>query len=128
MSKIDEIKHHVLSSNIKVLSINETLLDTTISNCVLSIPGFSLFCCDRHRKGGGVALYISDLLSPTLLHINRLHNHVEAVSATICIGNTPFIITSLYRQPTSKEILFSELNEIIEQSVSHKLNCIFLGF
>ena len=40
VSKIDEIKHHVLSSNMKVLSINETLLDTTISNCELNIPGF----------------------------------------------------------------------------------------
>ena len=127
VSKINEIKHHVLSSNMKVLSINQTLFDTTISNCELNIPGFSLFRCDRHQKGGGVALYISDLLSPTLLHINRLHNHVEAVSATIHIGNTPFIITSLYRQPTSKEISFSELNEIIEQSLSHKLNYIFLG-
>ena len=51
VSKIDEIKYHVLSSNIKILSINETLLDTTISNCELNIPGFSLFRCDRHREG-----------------------------------------------------------------------------
>ena len=86
-----------------------------------------MFRCDRHWKGGGVALYISDLLSPTLLQITKLHNHVEAVSAIIRIGNTPFVITSLYQQPTSKEISFSELNEIIEQSLSHKLNCIFLG-
>jgi hypothetical protein len=127
MSKIDEVRQHVLTSNIKILSINESLLDSTISDSEVSLDGFSLFRCDRNRNGGGVALYICDRLNPTHLHSFPLCDHVEAISVSITIGNTPFTVVSIYRQPTNLTLSFSKLYEINESSLAPCKNTIILG-
>ena len=65
--KIEGIRHIVQISDIDCLSLNETMLDNSISDCHLTIQGFSLFRKDRDRKEGGVALYAAHSLKPSLI-------------------------------------------------------------
>ena len=43
-------------------SVNETWLDSTISDQEVCIDGYTLVRCDRSRHGGGVALYIRSVI------------------------------------------------------------------
>ena len=47
----------MLPKTVDILAINETRLDSSIQNGEVSIPGYTLERKDRHRNGGGVALY-----------------------------------------------------------------------
>ena len=46
-----------------ILALNETCLDQSFSNNLVSIPGYNLERRDRNRNGGGVAFYISDVVN-----------------------------------------------------------------
>ena len=54
-------------------------------------------------------------------------NHVEAISVTVRIGNTPFNISSVYHQPTNDVISFMQLDNVLEDILSLNSNTIFLG-
>ena len=54
-------------------------------------------------------------------------NHVEALSVTVHIGNTPFNISSVYRQPTTDVISFMQLDNVLEDILLLNSNTIFLG-
>ena len=47
------------NNNIDILSLTETWLDHSVSDCLISIPGYKRpFRRDRQgRRGGGVAIY-----------------------------------------------------------------------
>ena len=55
LPKIEEIRKHVSNSAIKILSVNETFLNSDIHNSEIEIPGFTIFHNDFSRKSGGVA-------------------------------------------------------------------------
>ena len=127
LPKIEEIHNHVSNSAIKILSVNETFLNSDIHNSEIEIPGFTIFRNDFSRKGGGVALYICESYSPSLVKTFSRTNHVEAISVTVRIGNIPFNISSVYRQPTTDVISFMQLDNVLEDILSLNSNSIFLG-
>lgn len=43
---------------IDVLALNETRLDSSISDELVAIDGYDLIRADRNRYGGGVCIYI----------------------------------------------------------------------
>ena len=53
----------MINKPVDILSIKETRLDYTISNDEITIPDYALFRKDRLMSGGGVAVYISDVLN-----------------------------------------------------------------
>ena len=51
----------LLNHNIKkldVLALNETRLDSSISDDLVSIEGYDILRSDRNRNGGGVCIYV----------------------------------------------------------------------
>ena len=75
LSKIEEIHELLLNSSIKVLSINETFLDSTISDSEVSIPNYHLYRNDVSRNSGGIAVYL-------LSNFPHMEN-VEAISVKV---------------------------------------------
>ena len=64
---MDEIRHLILSENIHILCLNETRLDNTITNDEIAIIHYTVIRNDRNRNGGGVAIYISNHISFSVL-------------------------------------------------------------
>ena len=58
LPKIDELLQYLNNSKIKVCSINETFLDSTVDDSEFSIPSFYLYRNYNSRKGGGSAIYV----------------------------------------------------------------------
>ena len=53
----DEISLMLRDKKIDILALNETRLDSSISDDLVSIDGYDLIRADRNRNGGGVCIY-----------------------------------------------------------------------
>ena len=63
LPKIDEIRFTAKQSNVSIIGISESKLDSSILNSELDIDEYDLIRLDRSRKGGGAACYIRKSLS-----------------------------------------------------------------
>ena len=61
--KVDELCANCLSYKPDIICIVETWLDHNIANSEIAIPNFALTRLDRDRHGGGIAIYIANYLS-----------------------------------------------------------------
>ena len=46
-----------------VICLNETFCDSSIADCEINLPEYSIVRRDRNRQGGGVAMYIRNSLT-----------------------------------------------------------------
>ena len=77
MRHIDEIRVLLSDCSFAILAINETKLDHTILDCEIHINNYSIFCYDRNRYGGGVAIYVKNsILYNTLLNFPDLIHYL----------------------------------------------------
>jgi hypothetical protein len=94
-----------------ILAINETKLDSSISDSEIYIKGYTFIRKDRNRNGGGIAIYIKNNIS-----------HFERVDLTLDSGNLelirieinrlhcrPFLLSAWYRPLNSEIELFDNL-------------------
>ena len=60
-----------------IQALSETWLDTSTVDAELTIKGYSLYCKDRNRHGGGIAVYLKSLLTtqPIGNFITQPQNH-----------------------------------------------------
>ncbi len=74
LQKIDQLRIIASLGNVDIISVNETFLDSTITNDEVDIGGYELYRKDRGtRHGGGVALYIrSNLPHEACEHLSTL--------------------------------------------------------
>ncbi len=55
----EEINLMLHDKKIDILALNETRLDSSISDELVSVDGYDLIRADRNRNGGGVCMYVS---------------------------------------------------------------------
>ena len=65
--KIDELRVYCALEKPDIVCISETWLCDEIALLECSIQGYHCIRQDRHRRGGGVAMYISDTLESQVL-------------------------------------------------------------
>jgi hypothetical protein len=66
------------TKNFDVFAINETRLDCTISDDLVSVPNYDIIRSDRNRNGGGVCIYINNAISYCNLS-HKVPGNLEAV-------------------------------------------------
>ena len=120
--------------SIDVLAINETRLDSTISDNEMHVPGYEIVRRDRNvngRLGGGVCFYVRCNInySPRLdLSIDQIENLCIEIRKPKC---KPFLVATWYRPPDSListfncfETLVGRIDaENIEYYLMGDLNC-----
>ena len=96
-----ELKVLMMKKPVDIFNINETRLDATISNNEINIPGYVLFGKDRSKTGGGVCLYIRDVLN-VIDRAKDFPSNLEAVCVEIIKPKSkPLLVTTVYRPPSS---------------------------
>ena len=125
-SNFDEICNTLISKQMHVLCINETL-DSTILDHNIAIPGYSLIRKDRNRCSGGVAIYILDKImfnvqeelmdsSKEMIWVKLKTDHVE-----------PFLLVCLYRAPSvSQKDYFSDITEILVKACNLNMEIVLM--
>ena len=111
---LDEIRLLLYDKKLDVRALNETRLDSSISDELVAVDGYDLIRADRNRNGGGVCMYIR-------CHVNydkRLDlvpTDLESVCLEINQANSrSFIITSIYRPPSAPVEIFLKIEKLIE--------------
>ena len=103
------------SGCIDILAVNETRLDQSFPNNLVSIPGYNLERRDRNRNGGGIAFYIRDAINYELMH-ELAQDPLE----WLCIKvqkpkSKPFIVDTWYRPPSSTTDIMNNLELLIKK-------------
>ena len=124
---LDELKVLMKDKPVDVLSINETRLDDTIDNEEVRIPGYNIFCKDRFRNGGGVALYIREVFN-----VSERTKLVPSYLEAVCIEvkkpkSKPIIITTVYRPPSSKIDYMNQIEDYLNVLDNENKELIVMG-
>ena len=91
-SNLDKLKDSVqgLDFHFDVIAVSETWLKDNATNSSYSLDGYSSFQCSRLNKtGGGVALYINEMLQPNYLPNKSkcIDNCAEIVTVEVTLAN-----------------------------------------
>ena len=118
LPKIDEIREILRETQVSILGITESKLDSTVCESEVLIDGYQILRSDRNRHGGGVACYIRDdivfnlirpLTSASLEYL-MFEVHLPKTDAfTVCI---------FYRPPTQNSFLTVLYNEFLTLDLS----------
>ena len=115
------------SQSLDILALSETRLDNTVTDPAVSIAGYTLVRRDRCRSGGGVAVYIrnvidfkirSDLSDPDL---EFLCIQIQKPKAK------PFLLSNWYRPPNSPIELFDKFEVILGKIEAENIESNILG-
>ena len=79
---MDELKLFMKEISFDILCLNETRLDNTINDNIIKIPGYDIVRRDRDRNGGGVAIYIRNIIS-CKNHIEFIPDNLESICLEI---------------------------------------------
>ena len=125
LPKIDELRHIAKVSNVSVIGISESKLDSSVQNSEISIPGYDILRCDRNRHGGGVASYIrNDICFNQIKVFSKV---VEQVFFDILLPNSHSITVGIFYRPSDQskflEAIFNDFNKLYTE----KRELIILG-
>ena len=125
---IDEVSTLIRELGLHIFAIDETKLDDSIDDALLSIDGYSIRC-DRNRKGGGVALYIKDtILDECSIRKDLPESSLEALCLEVkSVRAAPFLIFAWYRPPNACMDIFHQLEESMKVLERENKESILLG-
>ena len=122
---IDELRMSEFFNYFDLFALNETRLDSTISDGLVKIFGFNVVRNDRSRKGGGVCIYLRDSINHKIRK-DLIPDGLEAVCLEICKPNSrSFIVISVYHPPNSSSEFFFAFENLINQLTLKTKNFIF---
>ena len=124
---IDELRIMMVDQTLDILALNETRLDSTISDNLVHIEGYIIIRRDRNRSGGGVCIYLRSNINYRL-RADLNNERFEILSIDIFKPNSvPFNITALYRPPSCNVGFFSSLEKIVQTLDVESKEFILLG-
>ena len=124
---IDEVGELIKDKGFHILAINETKLDSTITDSLLGVDGYALHRRDRDRHGGGVAVYVRE----SLKHHRRRdipEGGLEFIGIEVKPTKAlPFLVAAWYRPPSDPIESFTKLEGILEFFDRENKETILLG-
>ena len=103
-SKIGDLNHLINHIQTKgqpdIILLCETWLNKNSPS--ITVPGYTMINRDREcKKGGGVAILISNLLSSRARHDLTLGDECESIFAEVKLGQKQAVVCSAYRPPNT---------------------------
>jgi len=130
LAHIDELRATLTTSKIDILAINETKLDSSISNSEINIPGFEIARRDRAvngRSGGGVCFYVRTNINFEIMS-DLSDERLELITIEIAMPcSNPYLVSTWYRPPNSSIELFQAFEELLEKIDRTNLEYYLLG-
>ena len=125
---LDQLKILIEEEKPHVIGINETKIDSDISDTDIQIEGYEVVRRDRNKWGGGVALYIHKSISANYaVHLDLMHYRLEFLSIQIKLGNfRPFLITAIYLPDVSLDV-FQEFESLVNTIDKENKESIIIG-
>ena len=127
LKKIDEINFSMTNKFIDLIAINETRLDPSITDNMISLDGYDVIRKDRSRNGGGVCIYLRGSISYKIGK-DLVPPELEAVCVEIIKPySKPFLVTTVYRPPSSLPEFFDDFEKLIKAIDNENKEVYILG-
>ena len=110
--KIDELSTNYSLYCPDIVCITETWLNEDVLDSEICIPNYQLVRLDQDRHGGGIALYIANYLSYSLICSGP--DTLEFLAISIKQPQSDMAIALLYRPPSSPISSFDNLSTVLE--------------
>ena len=126
-NKIDFISN--LSDSYQILCFSETHLDDSVDSSSLQIDGFDMpLRNDRSQHGGGVMMYLSNLLSYKR-RTDLENQRIETIWTEVKLKSQTVLICCFYRSDlnVSQTVFIDEIEPAIDQALDYTPNVILLG-
>ena len=99
VKNIDQLRIYLSNKKYNILSVNETMLDSSIPNDEININGYDIVRKDRNRNGGGVALYIRNVIDYKIRN-DLMNEKLETITTEVCPSKAKsFFVNTWYRPP-----------------------------
>ena len=130
LTHIDELRVFMFFSNVDILQINESKLDSAVHSDEVYIPGFEIVRKDRKvngRHGGGACTYLRTNLNYRIR--NNLNNDLlECPFVKISNPRSiPFVVGTWYQPPSSPLNLYSKFEKFIAKIDAENTELYLLG-
>ena len=110
---LEDLKLLLAEKGIHILAINDTTLDNSVGNEIISVEGFTLRRNDRNQHGGVVAMYIKEGIKYIVRGDLPIHN-LELICIEVQpLRSEPFNIVSWYRPPNAPIDSFLQLDGVL---------------
>ena len=124
---LDEVKSLLIFNKIDIFAVNETKIDSSVSDHEIAIENYVTIRKDRNRQGGGVALYIHKSLKVEILQHDSFKD-LEIVAVVVHSKNCkPLSVATWYRPPSSKSDVLEAYEIFLQYVDSLKKDCILIG-
>ena len=130
IAHIEELRVLLADRPIDVLAVNETKLDSNVSDNEVKICGYEITRSDRFcngRSGGGVCFYVRSEINYSV-RTDLINHSLESLSIEIRKPRSkPFVVTTWYRPPDSLVDIFRPFEELIGKLDSENVEFYVLG-
>ena len=107
-NKFNQLKELVLKY-VDILVLTETKLDDSFPNSQFLVDGFSEpFRIDRNRSGGGVMIYVRDVIPSKLLTKHFFPNDIEGLFVELNFRKCKWLFLRTYHPPSQSDQYFFE--------------------
>lgn len=125
LSCLYELKYSVINSGIDLICLSETWLGENTPDAFVDIQGYTIFRNDRYgRRGGGVAVYVSNRLNATVLEKSGRDSESEYLILRVSFQGCSIIVGCIYIPPKCN---YTELSAIIRDLSCRHANIVFCG-
>ena len=125
LPKIEELRITAKSTNAAIIRISESKLYESVLKPEIQINDYKVLWCDRDRHGGGVARYLRNNLSYSIISVSP--REIGSVFFEILLPNSKPITGGTIHHQLNQSNFLEEVNENINKidSISNKIY--FLG-
>lgn len=115
LPKMDLLKTWFMSANPDIVVISETWLKPSVPDDVICVGGYNVYRTDQKGRAGGVAIYVSQKFSVSVLLSQSIPRQFELIALDIRVANAPFTIIGCYRPPSAASEALSTLTEVLSK-------------
>lgn len=119
ISGLDLFRDYFYANSYDFVAVTETWLTAGMADDGVSLDGYALVRRDREdgRRAGGVALYIKNNFTFTLLNLSPVNVGFEHLWVKITLSGISVVVGVIYRPPSSDIALFFESFESLLSDV-----------
>ena len=103
VKNLEQLRIHLSNQKYNTLSINETMLDSSISNDEINVSCYDMVRKDRNRSGGGVALYIRKEIDYKIRN-DLMNEKLETITIEICPPKAKLFFVNTWYRPSDASI------------------------
>lgn len=124
---LDEIRSLIADVDMHLLAVSETWFSDKINDNLVSIPGFHLIRHDRkHKRGGGVAIYLKSGIKFRILKMSNPNAKIEFLFVEIDNrSGSKLVVGVVYNPPPNTRI--DSLLKILTDISAKYSDCLMLG-